>query len=201
MSWPASISYTGVALGETISGVTSVTADANAGSNVAVAAAKTGTLTTRTDDNTGVATMTGGHGFATSDRLDVYWDGGRRYGMTATVAVNAVTIDGGGGDVLPSTSTALTVMIPNLETCDFDGDDLVFLQGGASVACVAQFIFAQTDGTFIAAVTLEDVTASLPWFAGCGFTNPLAGVDVGRIYSSHDDSSQSITLKAVALYE
>jgi hypothetical protein len=78
-----------------------------------LAAAKTGTLTTRTDNDTGTLTMTAGHGITTGQTLDVYWAGGQRRGMTVgTVATNSVPIDGGAGDNLPANTTAITAMVP-----------------------------------------------------------------------------------------
>lgn len=70
-----------------------------------------GTLTTRTDDDTGEITVVGGNrGLTTSETVDVYWSGGSRTGMSITnVAGAVVTIDGGSGDVLPSTSTAMWI--------------------------------------------------------------------------------------------
>ncbi len=75
--------------------------------------AKIGQLTTRTDSNTGILTMAASHGITTAARLDVYWSGGARYGMTVgTVSINTVPIDLGGGDNLPDVNTAVTAMIP-----------------------------------------------------------------------------------------
>ena len=87
-------------------------------------AAKTGSLSTRTDDNTGVATLSTGHGILTNDVVDVYWDGGVRFGMLATVSGNAVSLDGGAGDNLPAQDTAVTVVKQTPIEVNFDGDTL-----------------------------------------------------------------------------
>ena len=51
-----------------------------------------GTLSTRTDDDTGVITAAG-HTLQVGDKVNVYWSGGRRYGMTVSaVAGNDVTV-------------------------------------------------------------------------------------------------------------
>ena len=63
-------------------------------------AAKAGTLSARTDDNTGVVTLAAGHGLEVGDVVDVYWSGSGnyRYGMDVTVVDgNDVTVDGGAG--------------------------------------------------------------------------------------------------------
>jgi len=72
-------------------------------------AANAGTLTTRTDANSGLATLSGGHGITTGMLVNVIWATGARYGMEATVDVNAVTLEAGLGDDLPDEATALVV--------------------------------------------------------------------------------------------
>jgi len=79
---------------------------------IAAAVTADGTLTTRSDDDTGVLTMDDGmHGIATGDVVDVQWADGSRLAITVgTVAGTTVPIDGGRGDVLPAESTAVTVV-------------------------------------------------------------------------------------------
>jgi hypothetical protein len=89
-----------------------------------VAAQCDGELTGRTDDDTGIVTLSTGHGIETSDVVDVYWAGGVRYGMTATVSDNAVTVDGGSGDALPVLTTTITAVAEQIDwEINFDGDD------------------------------------------------------------------------------
>lgn len=71
-----------------------------------------GTLTTRTDANTGVCTLPAqrslAHGITDSHTVTVWWDGGRRTAMTvSSVDGTAVTVDGGSGDDFPVLSTAV----------------------------------------------------------------------------------------------
>jgi hypothetical protein len=76
---------------------------------VAVPKGYAGTLGTRTDNDTGVATLGAGHGIV-NGTVDVYWGNGSiRYGMTASVSGNDVTLDGGLGANLPSQGTAVVV--------------------------------------------------------------------------------------------
>jgi hypothetical protein len=77
-------------------------------------AGKAGTLTTRTDDDTGEATLGDGHGILTGDEVDIFWCGGCRYGVTVgTVAGNVVPFGApggeGAGDNLPAQTTALVM--------------------------------------------------------------------------------------------
>lgn len=96
--------------------------------NIAVPAAKTGQLTTRTDNTSGTLTMTAGHGLTTGQKVDMYWTGGRRYGVTlGTVATNSVPISGGAGDNLPTNLTNVTVSPQITVVIDIDGDNLSFL--------------------------------------------------------------------------
>ena len=78
----------------------------------AILAAQTGTMTNKTDADTGVITLSTGHGIETADVVDVYFPAGVHYGMDATVATNAVTVDGGAGDDLPENAIACTVVKP-----------------------------------------------------------------------------------------
>ena len=90
----------------------------------ALVAAQVGSLTTRTDDNTGVGTLSTGHGLVTNDVVDVYWSGGVRYGMVATRSVNAITVDGGAGDVLPAQDTAIAIVKQTaINPLNLDGDN------------------------------------------------------------------------------
>jgi hypothetical protein len=101
------------------------TADAGKGWDPALPPGKAGTLTTRTDNDTGVATLGSGHGLTDADMVSVYWEGGRRYGVdvTATTATT-VSIDGGAGDNLPDESTPLVVTKEVKVNTTIDGDAL-----------------------------------------------------------------------------
>ena len=87
--------------------------------------ARAGTLSTRTDDDTGVLTVASGHGITTADTVDVYWSGGVRYGMTVTAtAATTIDINLGAGDVLPAQDTAITVCEQTEIEFDLDALDL-----------------------------------------------------------------------------
>ncbi|MBI5863761.1 MAG: hypothetical protein HZB38_04490 [Planctomycetes bacterium] len=158
--------------------------------------AKTGTLTTRTSDTAGVATLEAGHGIIVSDVVDVYWTGGRRYNVNVTaVNVNDVTFSGGTGDILPAQSTALTMMKQKTIDTDFVGNLLVAI--GALCAARAHISFYET-ATLRLAV---DLTANELWFWVNGGTaaNPLAGASVTHIVASQAGTVEA-SLKIGALY-
>ncbi len=69
-----------------------------------------GTLTTRTDADTGVITVAEDHGIEADDTTTIYWTDGRRDDMTVTDAGDTtITVDGGSGDDLPAATSALRV--------------------------------------------------------------------------------------------
>lgn len=90
---------------------------------VALPAGKAGTLTTRTDNTDGTATLGTGHGIATGNTVDIYWAGGVRYGVTVgTVSGTSVPFSGGAGDNLPTESTAIVMTKQVPFTAHIDGD-------------------------------------------------------------------------------
>ena len=152
-------------------------------------AAKTGSLTTRTDDNTGVITATAGHGFVTGAVLDVYWEllgvNYVRRGMDATVSVNAITVDGGAGDVLPATTTALTFSQVQTVLQGFDPDILNMLL----------FTFPRETSIRFMADAVVALALHMPagevysWFSGLGVTNPCGADPITSILLSNGDSA------------
>jgi hypothetical protein len=154
-----------------------------------VAAAKTGTLTTRTDNDTGTLTMTGGHGIITGDTLDVFWTGGSRRGMTVgTVATNSVPIDGGSGDNLPTAATAITAMVPEEVPFTVDGDEVVFLSVKSPAAGYVTFK-DDADAIITAAVYQLDAGEGKVWYSASGETNPLAGKITSVAVFSHGSTT------------
>jgi hypothetical protein len=159
---------------------------------------KAGTLTTRTDNDTGVATLSTGHGVTTGMKCDVFWSGGCRYGMDATVAGDAVTLDAGAGDNLPAEATAL-VVTPVVEiNTDFDGDDVQLI----AVHCTTRANVAFLDSGD-AVLSAQELVANeaWSWAADTGAANPLTGNPVDYCYFSNGDSATAGTLKLVVLYD
>lgn len=149
---------------------------------------KAGTITTRSDNDTGVATLSGGHGLTTGDKVDVYWNGGSRRNMACTVSVNAVTIDGGSGDNLPVLSTAVQLVIPQQENFALVGDDMQGLVLYSPVrGCIT---LLDGSGGVLYSVEL-DANETIPWITGDG-TNPVAGDTVAKIKFSHITLSSQV---------
>lgn len=176
-----------------IDGTTSIS------SEVSLAAAKVGALTTRTDDNTGELTMATGHGISTGVKLDVYWVGGSRRGMTVgTVADLAVPIDGGAGDNLPADETAITAMVPTVEDVSIIGDNLLVIVASATAKAIVSI--QETDGTERAAFEIEAANRTSAWLLADGATNPLATRETEKIAFSHGDSSGTKIVRLSAMY-
>lgn len=163
--------------------------------NTAVAVAKTGQLTTRTDNDTGTLTMTAGHGITTGQRLDVYWTEagvkGMRRGMTVgTVATNSVPIDGGAGDNLPTNLTNVTAQVPTEEEFLVTGNNVQFIFAKSTRrACIVFADASDVEKGEIHAELEGDAGGGYQWYTGNGLTNPLAGDSVAKVFYSNGDSA------------
>ena len=79
------------------------------------------TLSTRTDADTGIATLASGHGITTNDTVDVFWNAGQVYAMTVTAsAATTIGIDGGDGDDLPIATTVIGIRLSDKITARID---------------------------------------------------------------------------------
>ncbi len=196
----ATSSLTVSCLGKQFTNNVSVDADNGALTDKTLAAAKTGTLTTRTDANTGTLTMTSGHGITTGAKIDLYWSGGSRRGVTVgTVATNSVPIDLGSGDDLPAAATAVTAMVVNEETSTWTltGNNLTQLICG----CNKPFTVVLLDGSdaeLFAFVSTSPTGGCYFWESTSGVTNPLAGDTVAKVRTSHGDSTSSRSVVCIA---
>lgn len=148
-------------------------------------AAKSGTLDTRTDNDTGVAVLGASHGVATGNRVDVYWSGGKRRGMTVgTVSGTSVPIDGGTGDNLPSAATALLVAVCQEHPILFDGDNMQALFVGS--AARGTLVFANAADAELLHVNIAADGLSYSWDENNGVTNPLASGDIAKVFMTHN---------------
>lgn len=150
----------------------------------AIPAAKTGSLTTRTDDDTGVITFGAGHGFEVNDLVDVYWAAGVRYWMKVTdVTGNAVTVDDpgaaeSGGDVLPAESTAMLGCERIESAVSFDGDDMSMFAAWMSKRGHFQFLDASNASLWASELKANEL---LPWLDTWPYTLPITGNPVAKV--------------------
>jgi hypothetical protein len=160
----------------------------------------TGELTTRTDNTDGVITLTTGHNILDATVADLYWTGGRRYGVTIGRAVNAITISGGTGDNLPIASTNITVCT------QIEIDDLAIT--GDNVEWLAIVYSNASTPTARASLDMHDAVGSehqedlvhQAALGGCskvynvegGDTNPLATEDIIEGHASHNATTAGV---------
>lgn len=191
MSVTASINSSVVIGGKTVAENRTLTGEGSIVRDPSVPAAKVGQLTTRTDNDTGVVTMASGHGFATSDKIDLYWDGGKRLGMDATVATNAVTLDGGTGDNLPTNLTAVTAMKPVEEVMPtLACDGIKCLSIGSPKR--SHIVIADGSGDLLDKFLPNSDGGEFTWHSANGETNPMAGDTMTKVKLSHGETSAVI---------
>lgn len=173
-----------------------------------LSAAKSGTLTTRTDNNTGTLTMSSGHGILTGDVIDIYWSGGVQYGVTVgTVSTNSVPIDGGIGDNLPIATTAITAVVQKSINLAIDGDETDILAIALetvdkSLRTAAHIQFRDAANDQIAEI---DLVTNVPqvWDIAGGSANPFAGDPITNLKASQANttSTETYTLKIVGVQD
>lgn len=171
-------------------------------------AAKTGTLTTRTNDNTGTLTMAASHGITTGQIIDVYWSGGVRYGMTVgTVATNEVPIDGGSGDVLPADETAITASVQQSINLAIDGDETDILAVcvetiDKTIRTAAHVQFRDAANDEIAEI---DLVTNVPqvWDIAGGSANPFTGDPITnlKVTQANVTTTEIYTLKILGVQD
>jgi hypothetical protein len=179
MSVRAEISIRSQIAGRTI--VQSVIRDDGQGgvSLFAVPAGLAGTLTTRTDGNTGIITLAEGHGITTSDLVSVFWPGGSRYNMTVTsTTTTTISVDVGEGANFPTVSSAVVVSKQLEYPISIIGDNITVLALVSQYRCHLEFL----DGSDTSLLRYDlNATEGRSWIADQGITNPLAGDTVAAI--------------------
>lgn len=167
-----------------------------------VGPAQPSSLTTRTDNDTGVLTMTNSdHGIETGDKLDIYWDGGCRRNMTVgTVSGTTVPIDLGSGDNLPAATTAINACVPVVATFVLTAANLSLF--ATSTDFEGQATFFASDGTTEVLTEHLQPTTGTPdtkyWYAGLGSNNPFSD-DAATVHFSTADTAQAHTMTAAFL--
>jgi hypothetical protein len=164
---------------------------------------KSGTLSTRTDNDTGIVTAVG-HGLAQNDKVDVFWSGGRRYGMTVgVIAGNDVPIDLGAGDNLPVATTPVVITKQVQINSQIDGDAIqiigIMAQSADPASATKVNVDMQDSGS--ASIEVLDLTANQPQIhdiAG-GAVNPFTGNVIEKSLAANGSSTETITLKILSL--
>lgn len=187
--------------GVSLTNSTTLTAPARAVADPVLPTAKAGSLTDRTDADTGELTLAAGHGVTAGQRLDVFWidpatgeQKCRHKCAVGTVAGDVVPVDLGAGDDLPPQDTAVTAQVPTPMEFGFDQANLLVLavSGGAAGKVVVE----KADGTVVFHRTLGANGAGFTWAAGFG-TNPLSDTPA-TAFLSNGSAAQANTVTAFA---
>ena len=168
------------------------------GQEVTLPAGKAGTLTTRTSDVVGEATMATGHGITTGALVDVYWEGGVRYGVTVgTVSGLAVPLtDSGAGDVLPADETPIVIGLVTVIDTDFVGNNVAML---AALTTKRGHVDIRDAAASAKAVELQ-ANEAYTWASDTGVANPLASKTVAMARMSNGDSTGTAIGKLGVIY-
>jgi hypothetical protein len=182
------------------------TADGVAAIEPSILAGKAGTLTTRTDNDTGVVTVASGHGITTADKITVFWSGANRYGMTVTATTSTtISIDVGAGTNLPTANTAVVISKEVAANISIDGDNTSVVAvcaeySNASTASANHLRFLDAAGDTIAAVSLVGNVPKV-WDIAGGATNDFTGDVIASVAVANGDTSAAATLKVIALVD
>jgi hypothetical protein len=197
------LSRSAQALGKTFTFDKTITSDGYAGTEPELAAAKVGTLATRSSDTAGTLNMNTGHGFTDGQVIDIYWSNGQCSKATiGTVATNSVPFTGATGDVLPLQGTAITAMVQHEESVAFlDANLKAVFVGAVTAACCVTF-YDDAD----AVVGAVRVTAApdgvspqhFMWDDGNGVTIPVSD-DVAKVGLTHGDSDNARVVSVLAM--
>ena len=165
------------------------------GSEPSVPAAKTGSLTVRTNTTDGTITLDAGHGLTTGT-FDIFWSGGSRSQVTCTITVNACVITGGTGDDLPAAATAMTVSDLTSEAFVFTGDNAVGglfysnLGSGFNTTDLNGYIhFTLANDTVEVTYKLTALVPSNSWDGADVSTNPFAGLAIAKVKFSNGNTA------------
>lgn len=180
-------------------------------SPTALPQAYSGTVSTRTDNDTGVITLdlttpTDGHDIITGDRVDLYWtdaagDKKHRYGMlVGTVDSDTdltIPVDGGAGDNLPALLFDVVIAICYQEDFVLNGDNCVWLSAQHISAGEAIFNLVNSSNVSQKVMIVEPAVDAYIWTDEGGTTNPVAGLTgIAKVFVSHGDPETAYDVSA-----
>jgi hypothetical protein len=156
----------------------------------------------KTDADTAAGNLSGGHGL-TDGTYDVYWTGGRRYGVAITITTNAVALEGGAGTDFPASATSTVVMRKQqVVNVGIDGDALgamcLVLEATAGSTARGHATFKDSASDVIAQI---DLVANVPqcFDVEGGQTNPFTGDPIVTVHATQESSSATATLKIMGV--
>lgn len=180
------------------------TADGTVTREIAIPAGKAGSLSTRTDDGSGVITLAAGHGIAALAVVDIYWSGGARYGVlvdtlsgTGDIELNFDDTPTATGDVLPAKDTAVVVSPRTTINVPIDGDAVEMF--GVHSTQRGQVTFYSAAKAAIKQFTLAAAENVESWYKGSAASNPLTGDPITYAEASNASPTVAATLTILSL--
>jgi hypothetical protein len=138
-----------------------------------------GTLTTRTDADTGIATVASGHGITTSDTVCVFFaDGSKQNCDVTAVTSTTISFTSADGTDLPVVSTVIVIGKQFTYAAAFVGNALRTFAIKCANRCFVDFLSSSP-----ASLLAYDIATNegRSWVFGTDVTNPLAGDTVASI--------------------
>jgi len=172
-----------------------------------IPAAKAGTLTTRTDNDTGIVTVASGHGITTSDTVDLYDSTGqliqKDVDVTATTSTT-ISIDAGVGSNLPAADAVVNVAkqvlinVTILDAAIVIWGAVVEVPGDTTSQC--RMLFEDAGGDDILDETRK-VSSGLIEDVANGATNSLdnSGGGIATLRVSHGNTLVAGVLKLISM--
>lgn len=165
--------------GSTSTKTFSVDADINNSPTELVPALKTSTLTTRTSDTAGIVTSST-HGIPDTATICLYWTiagvNYYRYDVDIdSVATDTITFSGGAGDVLPTTTTAISVCRGLQVDFIVNGTNVQALSFGGAQKTISSFI---DDAAASQLVIVMSANEKYNWYYDNGNVNPITGHNI-----------------------
>jgi len=206
LTYAVSVSGSGLSMQSAINR----TGSASVGLVESLPAAKTGTLTTRTDNTDGTLTMAASHGITTADVINLHWTvggvAGVRYGVVVgTVATNEVPISGGAGDNLPAEASAITATLRTTANVLIDGDNTKLIAvelktTDTSLRTAGHVSFRDAANDLI---TELDLVTNVPrvYDLEGGDSNPFTGDVITYIQASNANSTVAANLQIQSVYD
>jgi hypothetical protein len=156
----------------------------------------------KTDANTAACNLASGHG-QTDGKFDVYWSGGRRYGVDGTISTNALSLDGGSGDDFPASATSGIVVCKQQKiNLAIDGDNVAIIGFAIDVAAstgygsrLTFFDAINAGGSAVGSGLDLDPNTPQIYHVAAGVTNPLTGSPILSFVASHGDATYDAVLK------
>lgn len=135
---------------------------------------------------------------------DVYWVGGKRYGVDATsLGGGSMQLDGGTGDDFPASATSITICKQTEINTVIDGDQIAIIgielkYPDPSSTSLGHLDMQDDTPATVAAIELAANNMRV-WDIVGGDTNGFSGNVIEKTYASHNDVDAAATLKIMSL--